>query len=81
MASSLKSKSRSRAINHEGTKGDEGKVKTFISNQQTQSLYIYCLGFLRALCAALRLRGCFCFCGYIYVASFSRSNSNCHKAS
>ena len=55
MASSLKSKIKNqkhKAINHEGTKGDEGKVKTFISNQQTQSLYIYCLGFLRALCAA-----------------------------
>ena len=40
MVFSLNSKSRSRAVNHEGTKGGEGKVKTFISNQSTQFIYI-----------------------------------------
>ena len=40
MVISLKSESRSRAVNHEGTKGGEGKVKTFISNQSTQFIYI-----------------------------------------
>ena len=46
-------RSKSRAVDHEGTKGGEGQIKTFMSNQQTQSLYINCLrvlSFLRVLC-------------------------------
>jgi len=33
-------RSKAKAVNHEGTKGGEGKVKTFISNQPTQFIYI-----------------------------------------